>query len=247
MMVLSVIVAQAQTISTNPPKFTAEDPFTLTVDVTGTSLAGYTGDVFIWSWISEGCSADCDAPTNVNPASASSVPEALMTRDGSNPDVYHLEISKLTEFFSKPPSELVRIGLKLKSGDWGDGFQSDSDLFYDVEPLVFTPSVDRVFPSRVNPEDIVSLYLDQNYAEGDLKFGVGDFSISISAYDVDGNQLGSTLEMDADNLGEGVHLVRIIPTFNFDTGGTAIKRVAYTFTNKTDATIASPEFEIIFP
>ncbi|MEO1654938.1 MAG: hypothetical protein AAFU64_15430 [Bacteroidota bacterium] len=196
-------------VSTEPASFTAEDEITLTVDVTGTSLAGHTGDVWIWAWISEGCSADCDAPTNINPATPDQ-DAAKMSRSESNPDVYTITFVP-TSFYGKAPSELVRLGFKLKSADWGDGKQSDNDAFLDVDPLEFVPAVNRVFPSKVTQDDAVSLYLDQTLAETqELQFATGDFSVEIKAYDANGNELDS-MQKDATNQGSGGHLVRIIP------------------------------------
>ena len=73
---------QAQSVTTSPAVFTAEDEVTLTFDVTGTEkLDGYTGDVWLWTWVSEGCSADCDAATNVNPAGNPDTEGAKLVRD----------------------------------------------------------------------------------------------------------------------------------------------------------------------
>ncbi|MFN8887269.1 MAG: hypothetical protein ACK5WF_07405, partial [Cyclobacteriaceae bacterium] len=66
----------AQVVTTNPAFPVANQPVTITVDVTGTSLANFTAydantnPVFIWSWIKKAGSTDFDAPSNVNPASS---------------------------------------------------------------------------------------------------------------------------------------------------------------------------------
>jgi hypothetical protein len=231
------------TYSVNPPVFTAEDEITITVNVTNTSLKDYTGDVWMWAWISLGCSSGCDAPTNINPASAA-ISDALMTRDPNNANIYSITLVP-QDFYNKAPAEIQRMGFKLKSIDWADGKQTDSDALLNVQPLVFTPSVNRVFPSKVTKNDVVSLYLDQNEAtEPELKYQVGEFSVEVKAYDVNGDQVGSTITMDALSQGSGVHSARLIPTYNF--GASAITKITYQFISKEDGDVKSSVFEAAF-
>lgn len=240
----NVLLAQPQ-YSVNPPTFTAEDEITLTVDVSGTSLANYDGDVWIWSWIAEGCSASCDAPTNIDPAGNENTEGALMTRDLGNPNIYTKTLV-LSAFFNKPPSEIKKFGLKLKSASWGDGKQSDVDIVISVEPLIFTPRLNRIFPTKVTKDDVVTLYLDQSQATDlDLKYELSDFSISITGHDAEGNEVGSAIvNADAVNQGNGVHYYRILPTFSLESSDIAYIR--YRFISKDDTNIQSDEFELVF-
>ncbi len=234
------------TYTADPSPFTAEDEVTLTVDVTGTSLAGYAGDVWIWSWISKGCSAGCDALTNIDPAGGANTDAAKMTRDGSNPDVYSITFIP-TAFFGKSPAELQQIGFKLKSQGWGDGKQSDNDILIDIEPLIFVPKINRNFPSKVTENDVVTLYLDQNLAEDfDLKYELGAFILEVSAFDADGVQLGTTVMIDATNKGEGIHSGSVLPTFSFVTGGVSVDKITYKFISETNPAIESDTFEVKF-
>lgn len=232
----------AQTYTTNPPSFTAEDEVTITVDVTGRTLAGYTGDVWMWSWIAEGCSASCDAPTNVDPAGAGAA-DAKMTRVSEN--VYQITFVPST-FFNKSPSEIKRIGIKLKSQSWSDGKQSDNDVLINVDPLIFTPKVNRIFPTKVTKDDVVTLYLDQAAATVPaLKYQTGAFTVSITAYDAEGDPVGTPIaDRTTVNAGNGLHYLRILPTYTFDTSD--IASIRYRFTSVTDDDIQSEEFTVVF-
>jgi len=126
---LFVINCFGQTFSTDPAFPTADASLTLTVDASGTSLEGHGGDVWIWAWLPD-CSSDCDAPTNVDPATAAE-DDAKMTRSGSDPDVYSITFTPTT-FFDKSDEEITQIGFKLKSEAWSDNLQTDVDLFFDL-------------------------------------------------------------------------------------------------------------------
>lgn len=124
-------VAQAPIVTTSPAVPSPTQPVTITVNVEGTSLDNYawnntTAPVWAWMWVSQGCSSGCDAPTNVNPATSPAQDAAKATRISVNPDIYQITITPTT-FFNKPASELLQIGIKLKTRDWNDLKQSDND------------------------------------------------------------------------------------------------------------------------
>jgi hypothetical protein len=235
------MVAYSQpTYTVSPPSFTAEDEVTITVDVTKTTLKDYTGDVWMWAWISDGCPTGCDAPTNVDPAGAAQN-DALMTRVA--PNVYSISIVP-SVFYNKPPSQIKRIGFKLKTISWGDGKQSDSDVLITVEPLIFTPRINRVFPTKVTKNDFVTLYLDQSVATNlDLKYSTDDFSISIKAYNGT-TEVGSLDNVNTVNESPGLHYLRILPTFTLEAQD--ITSIKYRFTSKSDPDLKTDEFELVF-
>ncbi len=117
----------AQSVTTEPAVPQASESVTFSVDAEGTSLEGYSGDVWIWAWLNENCTTGCDAPTNVNPATSDQA-DALMTRSQSNPNLYTITFVP-ADFFNKPTEDITQIGLKLKSVDWADNKQTDTDLF----------------------------------------------------------------------------------------------------------------------
>jgi hypothetical protein len=238
------LLAQPQ-FSTSPVSFTAVDEFTLTVNVTGTSLEGYAGDVWIWSWVSKGCSSNCDAPSNVDPANALA-DNALMTRDGSNPNIYRINLVA-ADFFQKPPSELQQIGFKLKSLSWGDGKQTDVDAFIDIDPLEFTPSVNRSFPSKPRSDDIVTLYFNQDLAgELHVKYHVGLFEAQVTAYNAEGEQVGNVFTGVASQESETLHAIQILPDYEFEEGEEVITRINYIFRAVNDNNIQAGPYELLF-
>jgi pullulanase/glycogen debranching enzyme len=125
----------SQIVTTDPVLPQPDKPVTITVDVTGTSLAGFawnstSNPVYLWAWLKNTGTADVDAPTNVNPAT-SAQDGAKCTRISTNPDKYQITITP-TVFFNKPANQITKIGIKLKSRNWSDNKQTDNDRFFDV-------------------------------------------------------------------------------------------------------------------
>lgn len=240
---LITLSVSAQQYSISPQSFTAEDNITITVNFTGTPLANYAGDIYIWSWISAGCPSNCDAPTNVNPAT-SSQSGAKLTRDAVNPNQYTISF-KPTTFYNRVPAQIQRIGFIFKGADWSNG-QTGPDILVNVDPLVFTPKVNRTFPAKVTKDDVVTLYLDQAVAANlDLKYQTGNFTIDVTAYDSENNQIGDPIDNRAlVNAGNGLHYLRILPTYTFET--TDIASIKYRFTSVSNGDVVSDEFELIF-
>jgi 1,4-alpha-glucan branching enzyme len=124
----------AQIVTTSPTFPVANQPVTITVDVTGTSLANFTAydavsnPVYIWSWVKKPGVPDADAPTNVNPAT-SAQDAAKCIRVSTN--VYSITFTPTT-FFNKVAADIPRIGLKLKTKNWNDNKQTDVDKFIDL-------------------------------------------------------------------------------------------------------------------
>ncbi|WP_119843509.1 alpha-amylase family glycosyl hydrolase [Reichenbachiella sp. MSK19-1] len=108
--------------TTDPAIPIADQPMTLTVDVTGTPLADYTDDIWLWAWV-ENATADADAPTNVNPATDDQS-DALMTRSDSDANEYTITLTPTT-FFGKEASEIEEMGFLLKGRDWANGQTPD--------------------------------------------------------------------------------------------------------------------------
>ncbi|HYF70035.1 MAG TPA: alpha-amylase family glycosyl hydrolase [Ohtaekwangia sp.] len=154
-------VASAQVVTTDPFFPKSDEQITITVDVTGTSLDNFawnneTNPVWIWAWIEEGCTSNCDAPTNVNPAtSAQNLAKA--TRVSTNPDKYQITFTP-TVFFNRPSAELKKIGIKLKSRDWNDNKQSDNNRFIELDQQFTVSFASQLFePIFVNQNDALTI------------------------------------------------------------------------------------------
>lgn len=161
-------------VTTTPEFPKADEPITFTIDASGTGLEGYTGDVWVWTWISQGCSGECDAPTNVNPAT-SAQSAALTTRSGSDPNVYTITFTP-TEFFNKAATEFEQIGLLLKGQDWSNG--QTSDYFVDISSgefeVAFTSPT--TFPLFVNTGENVEITASSSES--------ADFSLTVNGVEV---------------------------------------------------------------
>ncbi|MBK6267275.1 T9SS type A sorting domain-containing protein [Marivirga sp. S37H4] len=207
--ILTTRVVQAQTVITNPTIPQASEEVTFTVNSEGTSLEGYTGDVWIWTWLNENCTTGCDAPTNVNPATDAQS-DALMTRSEANPDVYTITFVPV-DFFNKPVEEITQIGLKLKSVDWADNKQTDTDLFVDFSDGSFDISL--VNPSQsvlfVNSGEDIAIEVAGNRT-ADFQLFVNDLlidsQIGISSYTyvLNVNQSSGSLPVRIEAIADGV-------------------------------------------
>lgn len=169
-------VGLSQIVTTDPVLPQPDKPVTITVDVSGTSLAGFawnntSNPVYLWAWLKNTGTADVDAPTNVNPAS-SAQDGAKCTRISTNPDKYQITITPTT-FFNKPANQITKIGIKLKSRNWSDNKQTDNDRFFDVSqgltlifsqptsPFVFVNSGDNL-PITANTSIAADITLKVN-------------------------------------------------------------------------------------
>ena len=175
----------AQVVTTSPAFPVANQPVTITVDVTGTSLANFTAydpvtnPVYIWSWVKKPGSPDADAPTNVNPATGAQ-DAAKCTRVSAN--VYSITFTPTT-FFNKVVADIPRIGLKLKTRNWNDNRQTDVDKFIDFSTgfnaLFATPTESSFFkntgeqiPITVNTSESATITLKVNGVTVSAPIGV---------------------------------------------------------------------------
>lgn len=255
LLALLPLAANAQTVTTSPAVFTAEDEVTITVNVTGTRLEGYSGDVWMWSWLAEGCTTNCDAPTNIDPAGGENTDAAKMTRDAEDPDVYSITLVPV-DFFGKAPSEIGAIGIKLKSRSWTDGIESDNDIVIAVQPLIYIPSEYRTFPVKFTDEDVVTLFFDQNLTSSSGMKSVTEVYayLFISGQNADGtdfqdvprtqwSDVGSSPELKLTDRGDGIHSLSLIPEVFFDvTEGATITKISCIFRN-AEGTVQSDTFE----
>jgi len=139
-------------VTFSPSSFTALDSVTLVVDVSGTDMAGRT-EAYIWIF-SNTSGGGKDGFTNT--AWGNSPPSAKMKNVGGNKWQFGF-IG--TTMFSQSPGELKDFGFLVKAQDGSK--QSPDYKPYKFDPLVFIPTVLRIFPSKVDLTDVVSLNFDQ--------------------------------------------------------------------------------------
>lgn len=228
-LLLLASLVNAQVVTTSPTFPRADQPVTITVDVTGTSLDKYAWDntnnpVYIWTWIKKAGSADVDAPTNVNPAT-SAQDAAKCARISTNPDKYQITFTPTT-FFNKPAADIPMIGLKLKTRNWNDNKQTDVDKFisfvqgYDVvfaEPTQssFFKNTNDQFKIVVNASQSSSLVLKINGNIVKSESAVTSLTYNHSVTETSGN---TTVTCEA-------------------TAGTQTKNISFSYTIRTPTVI----------
>lgn len=231
----------SQAVTTSPAVFTAEDEVTFTIDVTGTGFEGYTDEVWIWTWIANLPEGEGDAPTNVNPATDDQS-DALVTRDSENPNIYTFTMVP-TAFFGMNPADFQELGIILKGRDWSNG--QTANIVLPVQPLIFIPTENRNFPVKFTQDDIVTFNYDQSLASNDEIVGQDELYVHLF-YDVrktdgtiisdvpytDWNNVGTSPELRAENIGNGRFTLSIIPSDFFELeSGDQVTRIGYIFRN----------------
>jgi 1,4-alpha-glucan branching enzyme len=132
---LCALCTLGQVVTTSPTFPVANQPVTITVDVSGTSLANFTAydattnPVFIWTWIPPRAGVPTiDAPSNINPASSNTAATNPAKCSRVSTNVYQITFTP-TVFFNRTAAEMPQIGLKLKTNNWNDNKQTDVDKF----------------------------------------------------------------------------------------------------------------------
>ncbi|HEX7366706.1 MAG TPA: hypothetical protein VF273_06410 [Pelobium sp.] len=156
-LLVSAGLAKAQkanpTFTISPAKFTAEDLITITVDVTGTSLAT-KGQLYIYAFNQAGPGLYNDFCSDQS--------GAKMTDEGGNKWSYKLT---LTNYFNATPAKIgTTFGFLFKAsqaGGCGQDANQSVDFSATIESLVYAPNVFRIFPNKFTQDDIVTFYMDK--------------------------------------------------------------------------------------
>ncbi|MFC4262117.1 hypothetical protein ACFOWM_04475 [Ferruginibacter yonginensis] len=153
--VIASITGFAQTATVSPANFTAEDQITITFDLNGVQLGNNGEDVYIWGFV-PGC---CGSPLNDQGGFGfgNSNPLAKCTALGGKK--YSFTLTP-TQYMNKTAAEIgAQFGCLAKNQN---GSRQTQDFVFAVDPLTFTPSVFRPFPSKFTQDDVVTFYLDKN-------------------------------------------------------------------------------------
>jgi glycosidase len=145
----------AQTVITSPSLPTVNDAITITFNANGTELQNFTGDVYAHTGlITSLSSTDSDwkfviSAWNVNTS------KAKFTRDGSNPNLYNLQITpNIFGYYGAPTSETInKIALVVRSAD--SSKQTRPDIFIPI----YSAGLNVTF---TNPQPNATLELNQN-------------------------------------------------------------------------------------
>lgn len=241
----TMATANAQNPSFVPSSFTAEDQVTLTIDVTGTGMAG-AADAYIWIFSNPDLPGGVNGTVNGDWTNSSNA--AKMTAAGTNKWSFTFIGTTL---FGQAPAQLKSFGFLVKKKD-GSAQTPDYKPF-NFDPLVFTPSLFRVFPSKVGADDVVSVNFDRTYGVSVNEQRMTPTTVTITVFDDNAAQVGSPLTIPVRSLAATIWTATFIPSASFTpTAGRKLFKFTYKFNGTVlDAggmtvTVSSSEAEIVF-
>jgi hypothetical protein len=242
-LVFTVVTVNAQTFS--PSVFTAIDRVTITVDVTGEPMAGQS-EAYIWIFANLNPSGAVDG--TVNGQWGNSSPLARVTSLGGNRWSFTFTG---TELFGKSPAELKEFGFLLKTKD---GSRQTKDYkFFKFDPLIFTPTLMRVFPAKVGVDDAIRVNFDQSLATSTNDQRMIPRTVTITLFNQADAVVGAPRNFDLKKDGATIFFGTFIPTYSFTVpAGTNLKKFSYRFNgtvkdaNGMDQTVSTEVTEVLF-
>jgi hypothetical protein len=246
-----VLYSASAQVTFNPASFTPVDSVTLTVDVTGTPLDGKP-EAYIWIF-SNTSGGGKDGFTNTS--WTNSPASAKMKNVGGNKWQFGF-IG--TTMFSQSPGELKDFGFLVKTQDGSK--QTPDYKPYKFDQLIFTPTVLRVFPSKVDLSDVITINLDQTLSIDPNEQRMTPSTATAGLYKdtvIDGKaayvQVGSDVTLPVRKTADQKWSASFIPSSSFTIpAGIVISRFRYKFHgtvldgNGTPASISSSEGEQTF-
>lgn len=240
----SVAFAFAQ-VTFSPATFTAEDEVTLTLDVTGTPMAGQD-DVYIWIFSNDGVGGGKDGLTNGQWGNSSDA--AKMTKIAPNKFTFKFTGTTL---FGQSPAELINFGFLGKSKDGSK--QTPDYKPFKFDPLVFTPSQFRVFPGKQDDTDMSTVYFHQNLATDQNLQRMFDVKVTLTFYNAAGAVVGTKTGLVATKESTSVYSYSFIPERVITIpAGTKLNKFSYQFTgsikdaNGANIPTSGPVNEVIY-
>jgi len=222
---LSTGLAQAQfnTVTFTPASFAGDEQFTFTIDVAGTPLASET-DLYIWTW----CNKD----------EGSSFPgrDGLTNTDwGNSPDIAKFtHVSGTvwsftmtgTSMYGLTPGQLKNFQFLVKTKT-GSKQTADSPKF-PFAAVNYVPSVYRLFPSKSDQSDAISIYFYQGLATSINESRMVPLTFTVKCFDANG-QVGSSVSLPVQMIQSGIYKVSFIPALSFEVpAGVTLTHFTYT-------------------
>jgi pullulanase/glycogen debranching enzyme len=138
--------AQAQVVTTSPVFFTDTTPITINFDASqgNSALNNFTGNVYIWTGTVTNLSSSNTNWRNVHsPSFTQADPTALMTRDGSNPNLYHITFTPRTYYPIPAGETLQRLGMIFKNADGSivGRAAGGGDIFVDAQQTALSARI----------------------------------------------------------------------------------------------------------
>ncbi len=217
-------------VTFSPASFTAEDEVTITLDVSNTPLAGMN-DIYIWAFSNDGVGGGKDAIVNGQWGNSSEA--AKLTKIATNKFTFKFIATTL---FAQSPAELINFGFLAKTKD---GSKQTQDFKpYKFDPLVFSPSQFRIFPSKLDQTDMATVYFHQDLATDQNLQRMFDVKVTITFFDGAGNQFAQRANITAKKESDKLYSYSFIPEKLITLpAGTTLSKFSYQFSgNIKDAT-----------
>lgn len=230
LVLLSSRLLMAQCEFTNftisPATFTAEDEITITFDFTGTAVAGET-DLYIWTWVNKDAAGfpGKDGITNTEWGNSPAI--AHLTPVAGAPNKFTYKFTGTT-MYNLTPGELKHFQFLAKTKNGSKQSCDSKKNAYD--PLVFVPTMLRIFPTRVGQDDVVSLYFHQDLATTVDEQRMEPVSVTVEVFDNTNAAAGQPLTLPVKNAGAKLWKAFFIPTRSYTPGaGKKFTRFTYKF------------------
>lgn len=245
----SAFALKAQ-VTFSPATFTAIDPVTLTVDVSGTPMAGET-EAYIWIFSNPSASGNAALPNkdgSVNGGWGNSSDAAKLTNVGGNKWKFTFTA---TELFGLTPAQLKDFGFLLKSKTGSK--QTPDYKPYAFDPLIFTATKFRVFPAKVGQDDVVTVVFDKTLATTTNEQRMTPTTVTVTVIDDANNPVGTPLTLTVKSMENSLWGASFIPTRSYTLpAGRKLVKFRYTFngtvlnTDGSRITVSSMEAEVPF-
>lgn len=231
----------------SPATFTAEDEITITFDFTGTTLAGETA-IYIWTWVNKDAAGYPSKDGIVNTEWGNSPETAKLTPVAGSPNKFTYKLTGTT-MYNLTPGELKHFQFlaKTKNGS-KQSCDSKKNAF---DPLVFVPSMLRIFPAKVGQNDVVSLYFHQDLATTINEQRMEPVSVTVEVFDNTGASAGQPLTLPAKSAGTKLWKAFFVPTRSYTPGaGKKFTRFTYKFNgtvrdgNNVPVTVSTATIEV---
>lgn len=203
--------AQFNTVQITPGTFTAEDEVTFTIDVSSVpALAGKT-DLYLWIWANGGNPPGYTETNGVtNGVWGGSLPAAKFTNKGNNVFEYKF---LATTMFGLEPGKIKHFQFLLKTID--GSAQSSNSPTYAFEPIVFIPVPFRVFPNRLSPSDVTTVYFHQDLAITIAEQRMTPKTVTVKLFDDADQQIGTDKTWNLKAEGNKVWSYSFIPNISW--------------------------------
>ena len=191
------VFAEAQqynTVSFSPATFTGEDSVTITVDFTGTPLAGASA-VYLWTWCNKDGTIKVDNTKYpgkdgiYNDNFGNQTDKAKMINIGGNKWQFGMIPSNM---YLLPAGQLKVLQMLFKTKDGSTKAYPDDSPQYPIAPIEFVPSTYRLFPDFADQNDAITIYFYQNLGNTIDEIRMTPVSVNVSLYDASNNQVGAT-------------------------------------------------------